>query len=407
MRPDITLISPFPPPGEIHAGSSGVASYTANLATALVDAGASVHVVAQHLDASTRRGTRRHEDHGALRVTRAFTRGATALHDASRAAVDVGAPLTHLQLEMFLYGGPPSLAALPRALTRLRTSGQGPVVTLHQVLDPRRIDRATVALHRVPVPPAGARLGIGGLQHLVGRLAATTIVHEAPFARHVPDAVVVPHGTERITPLPRAAARRHLAVDDDRLVVLCFGFLAPYKGLEPALEAGEIAADQVQVVVAGGEHPRLAAAGDPYAERLRDRHGHHARFTGWVPESDVSPWFAAADLAVFAYPEPFSASGSLALALAHHTPVLLSGVLAETVGAPSDLIAHPEPAGLADQLTALATSPAELERIGRWSDVIGDGRTWDAVARRHLDIYLEVTHDRDPARRCLRAAQPG
>ncbi|MGY6502195.1 MAG: glycosyltransferase [Acidimicrobiales bacterium] len=391
MRPDVTLISPFPAPGEIHAGFSGVASYTANLATALADEGAAVHVVAEHLDPAAPDRSRTSEDHGDITVTRAYRRGVGALRDASRAAIDVGAPVTHVQLEMFLYGGPPSLASLPRALTRLRSGGQGPVVTLHQVMAPRSIDQATVALHRVPVPPAGARAGIGGLQQLVGRLAATTIVHEAPFAAHVPDSDVVPHGTERLDPMPRAAARRHLGIDDDRLVVLCFGFLAPYKGLELALGAGELAPDTVQVVVAGGEHPRLAAGGDPYAERLRARHGHHARFTGWVPESDVSPWFAAADLALFPYPEPFSASGSLALALAHRTPVLVSRTLADTIGAPSDLVLHPGPAGLAHQLTDLARDPDALDRVGHWSDVLGQGRTWDAVARRHLDIYQEVT----------------
>ena len=46
-RPDVSLIAPYPQlDGNHHAGTSGVASYTANLARALRDDGADVHVVA-------------------------------------------------------------------------------------------------------------------------------------------------------------------------------------------------------------------------------------------------------------------------------------------------------------------------------------------------------------------------
>jgi acyl-CoA synthetase (AMP-forming)/AMP-acid ligase II len=45
-RPDVALISPFPALGERHGGWTGVASYSANLAGALTDAGARVTVLA-------------------------------------------------------------------------------------------------------------------------------------------------------------------------------------------------------------------------------------------------------------------------------------------------------------------------------------------------------------------------
>jgi hypothetical protein len=79
--------------------------------------------------------------------------------------------------------------------------------------------------------------------------------------------------------------------------VLCFGFLAPYKGLEVALGASAALRDRVHLVVAGGEHPRLAEAGDSYAASLRERFGAHATFTGYVDDADVGDWFAAGDVA--------------------------------------------------------------------------------------------------------------
>jgi glycosyltransferase involved in cell wall biosynthesis len=407
LQPDVTLVSPFPPPGAVHDGFSGVASYTANLARALVDRGATVQVVADHLDGEADTAPSMHVEHdGRLIVRRAFRRGRRALLDAASAAVEAGAPVTHVQLEMFLYGGPASLTGLPLALARLRAAGQGPVVTLHQVLDPATIDRATVDLHRVSVPAPLARLGVSGLHQAVGRLAATTIVHEGPFAELVPGSVVVPHGMEVRDRPDHDAARRHLEIDHDRLTVLCFGFLAPYKGLELVLEAGELAADVAQVVVAGGEHPRLAGR-DDYADALRARHRHHARFTGWVPEAHVGSWFAAADLAAYPYPKPFAASGSVALALAHRTPVLLSPGLARFMGAPSDLVLPTDPDELAGSFRRLAAERRHLDALARWSETLAAGRTWPEVADRHLSIYQEVTHGPDPSRRRLRAAQPG
>ncbi|HEU4977464.1 MAG TPA: glycosyltransferase, partial [Solirubrobacteraceae bacterium] len=125
--PDVTLISPYPPGGERHAGFSGVAGYTARLASALADRGADVAVVAPAEDGAAAR-----EHHGSVRVERRFARGPGALPRAAAAARATGAPVTHLQHETFLYGGPASVPGLPHAL---RTLG-GAVVTMHHVVDP-------------------------------------------------------------------------------------------------------------------------------------------------------------------------------------------------------------------------------------------------------------------------------
>ena len=127
--------------------------------------------------------------------------------------------------------------------------------------------------------------------------------------------------------------------------MLCFGFLVPYKGLEAALGAARLAGDDVELVIAGGEHPRLKATGDGYADRLRATAPPNARFTGFVPDADVARWFAAADVALLPYPQPFASSGPLALALAHGTPVLLSQALARTTGAPEELAVADRPGG--------------------------------------------------------------
>jgi len=199
----------------------------------------------------------------------------------------------------------------------------------------------------------------------------------------VPGPEVVPHGLEVPERGDRAAARAALGVKG--FCVLCFGFLAPYKGLEAALGAARLAGEDVELVIAGGEHPRLA--GDGYADALRASAPANARFTGYVADADVARWFAAADVALLPYPQPFASSGPLALALAHGTPVLLSDALADTVGAPDALAVPTDPAAIAARLDALAADRADRERLRAAAATLAAGRSWPEVARRHLDLY--------------------
>jgi len=399
VQPDVALISPYPRLGVRHGGASGVASYTANLAHALDDIGLDVTVVAPFEDGEPELGN----DDG-VTVRRAFRMfGADAVPRALAAARATGAGVVHLQHELFLYGGPATVAGLFAALAR--RSATPTVVTMHQVVDPAAVTSDFTRMHRIAVPPVVARSGLRALQNGIPRLADATIVHEPAFATAVPAARVVPHGIETARDAPtRAEARRRMGIDDDRLLALCFGFLAPYKGLELALDAAALAAEDVQLVVAGGEHPRLAAQGESYGDALRQRYGDIARFTGYVPDAQVASWFRAADVALYPYPEPHAASGALALALTHSTAVLLSPKLAASSGAPAALVAPTDAVELAERLHSLAVDRGQLRGLRDAATSLAGDRSWPATALAHQTIYNEVTDAPSTARRRLRAA---
>ena len=334
--PDVVLVSPYPTNGERHGGPSGVASYTAALARALDDAGAVVEIVAP-----AEPGAPPVAADGRVVVRRAFARGARALPDALRAARATGARTVHLQHETFLYGGATSVPGLLPALARLRRSPARGVVTMHHVVS-GGVDASFTRLHRVSAPALVARAGLGAVRATIRRFADRVIVHESGFADAVAGASVIPHGVESPVKLTQAEARARLGIRGGRMTVLCFGFVAPYKGLEPALEAAGGLRDDVELVIAGGVHPRLAASGDDYAESLRIAHP-HARFTGYVPDPDVGAWFAAADLALFLYPRPVlprAAAGQHgAFAAAIGVAALLGGgAVAAVALVPSELV---------------------------------------------------------------------
>lgn len=383
--PDVALISPYPALGERHGGHSGVASYTAQLAQALADRGVAVDVIAPYADGEPAVGR-----DGDVTVRRVFGNGPGGVPAAVRAALTTKAPVVHLQHEVFLYGGPASVPGVLAGLGALRAARRKSVVTMHQVVAPQTVDAAFTALHRVPVPVPVARRALGAIQRSVRTLAHRIIVHEPSFTQAVPDGVVIPHGVQDagVTSEDRAALRARLGLDD-RLAVLCFGYVAPYKGIDVALRAADLVPDDVQLIVAGGEHPRLAAAGDPYLADLQAVHP-GASFTGRVADGDVADWFRAADVALYAYPRPFSASGSLAVAFAHHTPALLSLPMAVAAGAPEVMAVSTEPPTLAARLTQLHTDRAALAQLAAVSARMGSERAWPRVADRHRAVYAEV-----------------
>ena len=411
-RPDVALIAPYPRPGA--PSGSGVAWYSQNLARALSEEGASVTVLAPAEDAG-----RSSEFDGRVRVRRCFARRPAGLLKASREALRSGAPVTHLQHEAFLFGGPEAVPGLIGGLAMLRRHRAGPVVTMHQVVSPAKIDRSFTELHRVPVPAPLARVGMSTLQGSISRIAQRTIVHESAFASTIKGSVVLPlglngatpewkaEGAERDTPSQSGSSGRSTdvraanGIQPRDFLVMCFGFVAPYKGLEAALTAAEIAGPPVHLVVAGAEHPRLSGQG--YLDGLERRFGATTTFTGYVPEEDVTAWFRAADAVLLAYPTAFSSSGVLALAVEHGVPALLSPALAEVAGLPSRAATSLEPSLMAERLTALAKRGTEIAELARWTGELSAGRSWPQVAKRHLEIYEEVTNAQRSASRSQRA----
>lgn len=377
--PDVCMIAPYPRLGVLHGGSSGVASYTANLARALADSGAAVTVIAPEQP-----GEAPQANDGAVTVRRAFRVGPRAFPTAASAARDTRAPVIHVQHELFLYGGPMALPGMLTALRPRRRSDALRVVTMHQVVDPEAVDRDFVRLHRLGVPGTAARFAISTVQRSIRSMSDAVIVHEPAFARHVRNAVAVPHGVETPAVVDRAQARAELGLDDN-FVALCFGFVAPYKGLETAIEAARLAGPAVQLVVAGGAHPRLERR-HGYATELRRLHGDVARFTGFVDDADVGKWFRAADVVLLPYPAPHASSGALALALAYGTPVLASAAMANTCGLPSEA-SFASGRELGERLRDFAADPGTAAQLADAVVGMRAERTWPAVARRHLDLY--------------------
>jgi glycosyltransferase involved in cell wall biosynthesis len=169
-------------------------------------------------------------------------------------------------------------------------------------------------------------------------------------------------------------------------VVLFFGLLRPYKGLDLLLDAWR-GIDGAELWVVG--MPRMDISS------LRATAPPNVRFVSrFVSDGEMVEYFARADLAVLPYRE-IDQSAVAFTALGAGVPMLLSDVggfpeLA-TSGAARTFPAG-DPAALHAALKELLADPAALaEMADRARTAAAGPYSWEAVARRTLDLYESLS----------------
>ncbi len=200
---------------------------------------------------------------------------------------------------------------------------------------------------------------------------------------------VIPHGAFAHLTAPAggpAPLPPHLAaVDPARPVVLMFGLVRPYKGLDVLLEAWRgLGVDEAELWVVG--RPRGVALPDPPPPGVR-------LVPRFVADAELPALFGRASVVVLPYRE-IEQSGVLATALAFARPLLLTAVggFPEVAAAgAADLVPPGDPAALRDALRALLTDPARRDRLAAAAARLAAGDlSWTRVAERHLALYARL-----------------
>jgi glycosyltransferase involved in cell wall biosynthesis len=153
---------------------------------------------------------------------------------------------------------------------------------------------------------------------------------------HVPlqKVTILPFGTNDVVPvldISRSDARQKLAMDKDRRVLLFFGNLAPYKGVEDLVGAlGRlVAADpDLVLIVCGRPKDKSCAPYWSYVERLISDLGvtaHVRKEIRYVTDHEAALFFKAADVSILPYRRIYQ-SGVLALSYAQGLPVIVPDI---------------------------------------------------------------------------------
>ncbi len=213
---------------------------------------------------------------------------------------------------------------------------------------------------------------------------------------------VIPHGalthlaelpTEPSSELPTRPSSE-LPTDTEGPVVLFFGLLRPYKGLDVLLRAwGEMESRPP------GSHPpaELWIVGMPRMDitRLMADAPPNVRFVPrFIPDAELPGYFTRADLVVLPYVEA-DQSGVLFTALAFGKPLLLSNVggfpeVAATGAART--VPAGDSAALGKALRELLSDPAARSAMAERARAAAAGPyAWDTIAHRTLELYRSLT----------------
>jgi glycosyltransferase involved in cell wall biosynthesis len=262
-----------------------------------------------------------------------------------------------------------------------------------QWIDARLLPDRPVVLTAHDLLPREPWLGQARAQRRLYDAVDAVVVHSDYGRRQLIERVaidpakvhVIHHGAfDHLAALPAEPLPDELA-RVDRSVVLFFGLLRPYKGIEVLLEAWH-GIDDAELWIVG--RPRMAL--DPLRAAAPDGVRLLPRF---VSDAELPAYFRRADVVVLPYTrtERFDQSGVLATALAFGRPTIVSdiggfGEVAE-LGA-AQLVPPDDPAALHDALSRLLGSESERHRLAAAARAAATGPySWDAAAGRTVELY--------------------
>ena len=161
--------------------------------------------------------------------------------------------------------------------------------------------------------------------------------------------------------LDKHVARKYLGLPENEKIILFFGFIRKYKGLDLLLEAMKIISKQQPTI----SNIKLLVAGEFYEDRkfyddLINSLGIASSLilrTGFIADSEVKFYLSAADFVVQPYRNA-TQSGVTPLAYHFEKPMLVTNVGGLPNLVPDGkvgLVAEPEPASIAEKIAALYT----------------------------------------------------
>jgi glycosyltransferase involved in cell wall biosynthesis len=258
--------------------------------------------------------------------------------------------------------------------------------------------RVITAHHILPSKPS--RHQATTARRVFGRMDAV-IAHSEAGARQLRDEVgvdpdrvrVIPHGAlDYLTRLPEEKPLPSELQGAEGPVILFFGLLRPYKGLDTLLEAFRRVKGAELWIVGNPrmEVERLRRAAEEAPSRVR-------LVTRFVDDAEIPAIFRRADVVVLPYRDA-EHSGVLYTALAFGKAMVLSAVggfpeIAEQGLA--RLVLPEDPSALAGALQELIDNEGARAELGEAARRAAAGPySWDEVARQTLALYEELLEAR-------------
>lgn len=260
-------------------------------------------------------------------------------------------------------------------------------------------NRPRVMTAHYVLPPHPSRRQAARARSLFGQMDAV-VAHSEHGARRLRDEAgvdpsrvhVIPHGAfDYLTRLPDEKSLPSELEGADGPVILFFGLLRPYKGLDTLLRAfQEVKGAELWIV----GNPRMDI--EPL-RRLAGAPGRVRFVTRFVDDAEMPAIFRRADVVVLPYRDA-EHSGVLYTGLAFGKPLVLSAVggfpEVATLGA-AKLVPPEDPDALAAALSELVADPDARAELSAAAHAAASGPySWDAVASQTLALYRKLMESR-------------
>jgi glycosyltransferase involved in cell wall biosynthesis len=205
---------------------------------------------------------------------------------------------------------------------------------------------------------------------------------------------VIPHGAfDHLTRLPNEAPLPEELAAVEAPVILCFGLIRPYKGVDILIDAfRQIEGAELWIV----GRPLGMPLGD-LRERAGGAKGKVRFIDRFVPDAELPAYFRRADLVVLPYRDA-EQSGVLFTALAFGKAVVMSDVggFGEVAATGAGRLVPPEqPEALAAALEELLENPSDRDRLASAAIAAAAGPySWDSIAAQTLELYEKLLEAR-------------
>ncbi|HSK49557.1 MAG TPA: glycosyltransferase family 4 protein [Solirubrobacterales bacterium] len=250
------------------------------------------------------------------------------------------------------------------------------------------------------LPPHPGRRQLAGARRAFGAMDAV-VAHSEHGAARLRDEVgldpgrvrVIPHGAfDYLADLPEEKPLPAELEGAEGPVILFFGLLRPYKGLDTLLQAFR-RVEGAELWIVG--NPRMDV--EPLRQLAAEAKGRVRFATRFVEDAEMPPIFRRADVVVLPYRDA-EHSGVLYTGLAFGKPLVLSAVggFPEVGAEGAARVVPPEdPEALAAALSELVgDESARAELAAAAVRAAAGPYSWDAVAGQTLGLYRELLEAR-------------
>jgi glycosyltransferase involved in cell wall biosynthesis len=245
----------------------------------------------------------------------------------------------------------------------------------------------------------------GLLCRMLFKLGNHFIVHSTPNRRQLITCYDIP--AHKVTCIPmgpldfhvpqdvdRNRVREEMGFDEDEKVVLLFGAIRPYKGIDTALQAFSRVVDEIpeaRLLIAG----KLWENWEPY-ERwigelgIRDR---VETYLEYIPTAEVYRFFCAADLVILPYHHFDSQSAVGATAVSFGKPMIVTNVggLPDFVEGHRFVVPPRDPSALANAIIDCLKDSRQLEAMGESAEAVATKLAWPAIAKKTWAVYQRAS----------------